>query len=81
MSSEPIQVTVVYTEGCANTPPTIQRVRDVAEEIGVPIDLSAVLVRTQEEAESYRFLGSPTVLVNGVDIDPALRDRLSFGFT
>lgn len=76
-----IQVKVLYTEGCANTPPTVERIREVAAELGVPIDLVQVLVQTLEEAEAHRFLGSPTVQVNGLDIDPAVRGVREFGFT
>lgn len=76
-----IEVKVVYTDGCANTPPTVQRIREVAAELNVPIDLVQVLVQTLEEAEAHRFLGSPTVQVNGLDIDPTVRGVREFGFT
>lgn len=76
-----VQVKVLYTEGCANTPPTVQRIREVAAELGIPIALTQVLVSTPEEAEAHRFLGSPTVQVNGLDLDPAVRGVRDFGFT
>lgn len=81
MSHTTVQVKVVYTEGCPNTPPTVQRIRDVAAELGIPIELTQVIVSTEEEAEAHRFLGSPTVQVNGLDIDPAVREQSAFGFT
>ncbi len=81
MSQDVVHVQVVYTEGCANTPPTIRRIHEVAAELGIPIELTQVLVRTEEEAEEHRFLGSPTVLVNGLDLDPAMRGQTAFGFT
>ncbi len=76
-----VQVKVLYTEGCANTPPTVQRIREVAAELGIHIALTQVLVSTTEEAEAHRFLGSPTVQVNGLDLDPAVRGVRDFGFT
>lgn len=76
-----IQAKVLYAEGCANTPPTVERIREVAAQLNVPIDLVQVLVQTLEEAEARRFLGSPTVQVNGLDIDPAVRGVREFGFT
>lgn len=81
MIHDTVHVTVVYTEGCANTPPTIQRIREVATELGVPVELTQVLIRTEEEAEAHRFQGSPTVLVNGLDLDPVMRGQRTFGFT
>ncbi len=40
-----------------------------------------ILVRTHEEAARYRLHGSPTVLVEGLDADPAMRGRTDYGFT
>lgn len=33
-----------------------------------------ILIRTQEEAVANSFVGGPAVMVNGVDVDPAVRD-------
>jgi hypothetical protein len=38
-------------------------------------------IPTPEEAQQRRFLGSPTVLVNGVDIDPNARQQVSYGLS
>lgn len=81
MNPQSIQVKVIYTEGCANTPPTIQRVEEVARKMGIGIVLTTVRIATQDEAEAHRFQGSPTVLVGGLDVDPAMREGRSFGFT
>jgi hypothetical protein len=81
MVDDAVKVKVVYTEGCANTLPTIQRIESMAMELGVAIELTRVLIHTQPEAEAHRFLGSPTVQINGLDLDPVIRDKQSFGFT
>ena len=76
-----LDVRILYTEGCANTPQTIQRVQDVAQDMGVPIDVDQVLVTTQDQADELRFMGSPTVQIGGQDIDPVARKVNVFGFT
>jgi len=76
-----LDVRILYTEGCANTPQTVQLVRDVAQDLGISIDVRKVLVTTQEQANELAFLGSPTVHVNNLDIDPAARTASTFGFT
>ncbi len=53
---------------------------EVARQSGVPIRLERVRVQTHEQAEAYRFLGSPTVQVNGVELDPGLRGQTAYGF-
>ena len=54
-----LDVQILYTEGCANTPQTVQRVRDVARDLGISIDVDKVLVATQDQANELRFLGEP----------------------
>jgi hypothetical protein len=76
-----LDIRILYTEGCVNTPQTVQRVRDVAQDMGIAIEIAQVLVTTQDQADEHRFLGSPTVQVNGQDIEPAARKASSFGFT
>jgi len=49
--------------------------------LGVPIGLETLLVETPEQAEALAFLGSPTVQVEGRDIEPEARTRQDFGLT
>jgi hypothetical protein len=49
--------------------------------MGIPIELNQVQVTTQDQADKCRFLGSPTVQINGQDVDPAARGASAFGFT
>jgi hypothetical protein len=75
----PVDVTVLHTEGCASTPPTIDLVREVARGMDVCIHLLTVLVQSPRQATELRFLGSPTVQVDGLDVDPATRTRHEYG--
>lgn len=76
-----IHVLVLSSEGCENTPPTISLIEETARELDIPIKLETLLIGTQQQAERNRFSGSPTVQINGIDIDPAMRNNTSFGFT
>jgi len=76
-----MRVTVLYMEGCRSTPPTVALIRDVAAELGVSIVLERVRVETPDHATATRFLGSPTVQVDGHDIDLEARNVLDFGLT
>ncbi len=75
-----IKTTVLYTAGCADTPSTIDLVRRTASEMGLEIDLETIRVEDQRQAEDLKFLGSPTVQLNGLDIDPGARDSTLYGF-
>ena len=73
-------VVVLHNESCPSTPKTVELIEKCILELGINVDFQKVLVATQEEAEAWRFLGSPTVQVNGIDIDPSARDSTVFGF-
>jgi 3'-phosphoadenosine 5'-phosphosulfate sulfotransferase (PAPS reductase)/FAD synthetase len=75
-----VNVRVLYTGGCDHTPPTIDLVKNTASEMGIDIDLKTIEIQNQEQAKSQKFLGSPTVQVNGMDVDPSARSLNAFGF-
>ena len=57
-----MQIDILYFEGCPNHVPTVERVKQIAAEMGLTVPVSEVPITTQEEAEQRRFLGSPTGL-------------------
>jgi hypothetical protein len=73
-------IVVLYNEGCPATSKTVELIEECLYELGLHVELRKVLVNTREEAVERRFLGSPTVQVNGIDIDPGARDAKVFGF-
>ena len=75
----PIQVEVRYFEDCPHHLPTVERINAVLLEEGCSADVREVLVPDVHTAQRVNFLGSPTVLVNGIDIEPAALDRKDFG--
>ena len=46
--------------------------------MGIQVQLSEMAVRRREEAVGSKFLGSPTVLVNGLDSEPVARFRTDY---
>ena len=78
---EEVVVSVLYTAGCPATPETLELIEEVAACTRTPIKLEKILVQTPEQALYFKFLGSPTVQVNGIDVDPAARSNTAYGFT
>jgi len=76
-----MEVKVIHLEGCGATPPTISLIQKVAKDLGVKIHLERVVVKTTEEAKKFRHIGSPTVQINGLDIEADARDVKNFGLT
>jgi len=78
---QPVRIQVLHMTECPATPGTIRLVEGVARAMGILIALEEVLVDTLEQAEALAFLGSPTVQVDGRDIEPEARTRTDFGLT
>src|SRR5215472_13061928 len=76
-----MQIAILYFEGCPNHAPTVARVKQIAAEMGLTVPVTEVQITTPEEAQQRRFLGSPTVLVNEVDIEPDARQRANYGLS
>lgn len=77
MSTRSIEVLVF--EGCPNADVAIDRARAAIATTGAPAALHVVQVEGEEHARRLEFLGSPTVRVDGVDVDQTARERTDFG--
>ena len=74
-----MNVDVLYFEGCPNHVPTLERINEVLREEGCDAEIKEILVQDVAAAQNLMFLGSPTVRVNGIDIEPAALGRQDFG--
>ena len=68
-------VEVLTFEGCPHAEPALELVRRVITENGVAATVRRVDVPDAEAAAAQRFLGSPTIRVNGRDIEPGVTER------
>jgi hypothetical protein len=69
-----VKIEFLFWEGCPSHPEALELLEHVLEErgIGDPIDVREVF--TREEAVELAFPGSPTIRVDGCDVDPAAAD-------
>ncbi len=65
-----MRIELLYWAGCPSLPETRALLDEVLAEIGVDDGVELREVTTQEQAEAERFPGSPTIRVEGRDIDP-----------
>lgn len=75
-----MKVEVLYFDGCPNHGPTVRLVRAVAEELSLNAVVEEVRVRNHEDAAQLRFLGSPSVRIDGIDIEPSARSKAANAF-
>jgi hypothetical protein len=69
-----MRIELLYWEGCPSYPEAKTMLEDVLKRRGLNAPIEMREVRTDEQAEALRFPGSPTIRVDGRDVDPAGAD-------
>jgi hypothetical protein len=77
MSGERPLVELLYFDGCPAIERVLPMVGPLADAAGARV--LERRVETSKDAEAQRFLGSPSVRVNGVDVEPGAEERDDFG--
>ena len=70
-------IELLYFDGCPSHEQILPRLRQLARQRGARLVLRPI--DTPEAAERERFLGSPTVRVDGRDVDPDAAGRSDYG--
>jgi hypothetical protein len=65
-----VEIRFLYSDQCPSHDEAIERLRKVLDEEGIDAKIEVVRVETFEDAKRYRYPGSPTILIDGHDIDP-----------
>lgn len=69
MENEP-KIMLLYWEGCPSHPGARRLLDEVLAEKELVVAVEEIEVLTDEDAVRLEFPGSPTIKVNGVDVDP-----------
>lgn len=76
-----MRIEVLYIQGCPNHVPAMEILRETLNSLSRDDKIHEVEVQTQAEAEAIRFVGSPSVRINGSDIEPWARTAKGFGLS
>ena len=71
------RIQLLHTDGCSpdNTEAARSALEETLSRMGLPLDCyDVVLVTTEEESLAHGFVGGPAIMVDGVDVDPNVRD-------
>ena len=74
-----MKVEALYFDGCPNHKPALDRVLEVLKEEGISAEISEMNIPDARAARAAGFLGSPSIRINGVDVEPAARSSKQFG--
>jgi hypothetical protein len=72
------RVEILYFDGCPNHEPARAVVERVAAELHLDPSIDSVEVVDSGSVAELRFLGSPTIRVDGRDVEPGAEERHEF---
>lgn len=76
-----MNVELFHTKTCHIWQTALKELNDALKQAGVEAEIKTIVVSTQEEAEQHRFLGSPTVHIDGRDVDPMAEKINRYGLS
>lgn len=73
------KIGILFIEGCPGVLTTAEYIKEVIVEEDVDAEISLILIETAEDARQLHFTGSPTVRINGADIETNIADIKDYG--
>ncbi|HVL96062.1 MAG TPA: hypothetical protein VM266_09395 [Solirubrobacteraceae bacterium] len=74
-----MKVELLYFDGCPGHEMVLPRLGELMARLGVDAPIELRPVESLEQAQRERFLGSPTLRVDGRDAEPGAAARTDFG--
>jgi hypothetical protein len=74
-----MKIEVLYVPNCPNHAVALERLREALSAEGIQKHVNEVLVRDAEMAQSLKFPGSPTIRIDGHDVEPQSEKAAAFG--
>lgn len=74
-----MEIELLYFEGCPNHKKALRIIKEVLDEEGLNVPVKTREVKNVKEAVQMRFLGSPTIRIDGRDVEKEARKSLDFG--
>jgi hypothetical protein len=74
-----MRIELLYFDGCPSYEAFLPRLYELLAQAHVQAPVEQRRVEDDAAAQSECFLGSPTLLVDGVDIEPGAGDRADYG--
>lgn len=65
-----MKIEFLHTESCHVWQKALPLLEESVKELGLAEEIEVTTIRTQKDAETHKFSGSPAIKINGKDIDP-----------
>lgn len=74
-----MRIEILYLHGCPHFPAARDLLGAIVRDEGVQADVSEIEVKDASAARSLQFIGSPTIRINGLDIEADARNVAEVG--
>jgi hypothetical protein len=64
-----LNIEILYVTGCPNHGPALGRLRTVLQSEAIDVPINEIAVNDETTARTLGFPGSPTIRINGVDVE------------
>jgi hypothetical protein len=75
------KIEFLYWEECPSHPEARKRLQEVMGEMNIQAAVKEIEVVADDQARRLRFPGSPTIRINGVDVDPEGASQMGTALT
>jgi hypothetical protein len=81
MIEKQLAVELLYFDDCPNYAALLPHLRQLLRAAGSDDEVRLRPIADEDAAQRERFIGSPTVRIDGRDVEPGAHDRRDFGMT
>jgi hypothetical protein len=75
------EIRLLHTEGCHAYHQAFDEIEKALKEKGLTVQFEVILITSEQESKKYKFFGSPTIQVNGKDVDPKAKMVTKYGMS
>jgi hypothetical protein len=73
-----MRIEFLYFTGCPSWKRALEDLREVMEEMGIDGEIEMIEIKTEEDVQRHRFLGSPSIRVDGRDIEERMANDTDY---
>lgn len=73
-----MKIQLLHTADCHAWKDSLSVLEDALKTKGLEVKYEVILIETEDQAKLYKFIGSPTILIAGVDVDPMARNVTTY---
>lgn len=73
-----MNIEFLYFDGCPSWKKAFDDLITVKENLGIETEIQMIDIKSEEDVQKYRFLGSPSIRINGQDIEEKIRDDTEY---